>query len=326
MSVKQMGLVWELDLAPNKRLVLLAYADHADDDGDNVYPSLGRVAHKTGYSPQQIRRISRELVSDGLMELVEKNVGRSNANRYRLTLEKGVKMEPFTPKREAAKKVPSEPQKVTSLPEKVPPVVPEPSEPSVEPSNSVGSADADQPKKKGKAKPYVTQLVDLCRGVDFDPTGDQCKWWGAAINREVASGTSEKRIADIMGVIENQADKGAYCSWKQAKKILDGEVKLHDKHETNAKAEATPRDGVARLEAHTDLKGYAELARRFDFTSSSDPPWQVMNRLGGTPDEQYRNLTRIRSVVGSRTRDVDEEHARQLEENQRMLEEMLANG
>lgn len=35
MSVKQMALVWDLDLPPNKRLVLLAYADHADDDGDN---------------------------------------------------------------------------------------------------------------------------------------------------------------------------------------------------------------------------------------------------------------------------------------------------
>ncbi len=103
MSVRQMGIVWELDLAPNKRLVLLAYADHADDDGEHVYPSLARVARKTGYSRDQVRRISRELVEDGLMELVEKNPdGNPNGNRphrYRMTLEGGSKLPPLKPRR-----------------------------------------------------------------------------------------------------------------------------------------------------------------------------------------------------------------------------------
>lgn len=190
--------------------------------------------------------------------------------------------------------------------------------------NSVGSQ-SDQDQKKGKAKPRVTQLVDLCRGVGFEPTNDQRTWWGAAINREVASGTSEKRIAEIMGIIEDKADDGVYCSWKQANKILDGDVKPYDKHEANAKEEATPQDGIARLEAHSELSGYAEIARRFDFSSTADPPWQVLNRLGGTSDEQHRNLTRIRSVVGTRAKKVDAEHERLQKENDRMLEEMWAD-
>ncbi|MDP9475442.1 MAG: helix-turn-helix domain-containing protein [Actinomycetota bacterium] len=149
MSVKQMALVWELDLAPNKRLVLLAYADHADDDGDNVFPSLARVAHKTGYSVDQVRRISRELAADGLMEKVEEGVGRGNTHRYKLTLEKGSKTPPFEPKRKAAEKVASAPEKVASRREKVARVPPEPSEPSsFEPSGSRREASASPGKPK----------------------------------------------------------------------------------------------------------------------------------------------------------------------------------
>lgn len=104
MSVKQMSMVWELDLAPNKRLALLAYADHADDDGEHVYPSLARIARKTGYSRDQVRRISRELVEDGLMELVERGDknerGQNNTpHRYRMTLEGGSKLPPLTPRK-----------------------------------------------------------------------------------------------------------------------------------------------------------------------------------------------------------------------------------
>lgn len=130
MSVKQMSMVWELDLHPNQKIVLLAYADHADEDGDRVYPSLGRVAHKTGYSVQQVRRLSRQLVEAGLMERVEEGHGRGHTHRYRLTLEKGIKLQPFKPK---AERVSNGTEKVTSEQEKVSPMVPEP---SIEPSEN----------------------------------------------------------------------------------------------------------------------------------------------------------------------------------------------
>ncbi|QIN79627.1 hypothetical protein GBA65_15075 [Rubrobacter marinus] len=87
MSVQQMSLVWGLDLPPNQKLVLLAYADHADDDGEHVYPSLGRVALKTGYSRDQVRRVTRELEDGDLMEPVEqKDPDNNRPRRWRLTL------------------------------------------------------------------------------------------------------------------------------------------------------------------------------------------------------------------------------------------------
>ena len=39
MSVKIMSQVWELDIDHSEMIVLLAMADHADDDGQNCYPS-----------------------------------------------------------------------------------------------------------------------------------------------------------------------------------------------------------------------------------------------------------------------------------------------
>jgi hypothetical protein len=126
-----MAIVWELDLKANEKFVLLAYADHADDDGDNVYPSLGRVARKTGYSRDQVRRISRQLVDKRLMEMVAKATP-THAARYRLTLgEGGSKLPPLTPRGVGA----NDPSGVGA------PMQPEPSE---EPSYSRRDADASK--------------------------------------------------------------------------------------------------------------------------------------------------------------------------------------
>lgn len=138
MSVRQMSKVWELDLEPNKRLVLLAYADHADDDGAHVFPSLDRVAHKTGYSRDQTKRISRQLRDDGLMELVAEGRGRGNPSEYRLTLENGCSLPPFKSRREkGASEPPIAPEKGASESKKGAPMPPEPSQRTVkEPSGS----------------------------------------------------------------------------------------------------------------------------------------------------------------------------------------------
>lgn len=134
MSVKQMALVWDLELEHSKKYVLLAYADHADDDGDNVYPSLGRMAHKTGYSRDQIRRISRHLVNDGLMVLVTPaDAAARRPARYRLTLENGNELGPFKP-RSTSGTVPLAPPSPLGANDPPPLGAPMPPEPSLEPS------------------------------------------------------------------------------------------------------------------------------------------------------------------------------------------------
>ncbi len=68
MSVKIMSLVWDCDLPREQKFILLAFADHANDNGDNIYPGLDRVAWKTGYSRRQIQRVIDELEQKGIMK------------------------------------------------------------------------------------------------------------------------------------------------------------------------------------------------------------------------------------------------------------------
>ena len=67
MSSKIMGLVWDADIKQNLKLVLLADADHADHEGNNVFPSVALIARKTGYTDRQVQRITADLVEAGLM-------------------------------------------------------------------------------------------------------------------------------------------------------------------------------------------------------------------------------------------------------------------
>ncbi|MFW6198811.1 MAG: helix-turn-helix domain-containing protein [Acidobacteriota bacterium] len=96
MSVKLMGEVWGLELDHNKQVVLLALADHADDDGRNAYPGVDRLAWKTGYHERTVRRVLTSLEKEGLLEVEgDKRGGRGRTTMYRLRLEKGVKKPPF---------------------------------------------------------------------------------------------------------------------------------------------------------------------------------------------------------------------------------------
>ena len=87
MSAKATGIVWESDLPRPKKYVLLALADHAKEDGTDVYPSLARIQWKTGYSETQIRDLIGELVEDRILILVRKGGnGAEDTNRYRIDL------------------------------------------------------------------------------------------------------------------------------------------------------------------------------------------------------------------------------------------------
>lgn len=84
MSVKIMGLVWDCDLPKEQKYVLLAYADHADHDGRNIYPSYGRVAWKTGYSRRSIIRFTQELALKKI--LIPDGDGPNNVHRWRINV------------------------------------------------------------------------------------------------------------------------------------------------------------------------------------------------------------------------------------------------
>jgi len=87
MSVKVMGLVWDLELPRNEKFILLAYADHANHEGKNVFPSVKLIAKKTGYDHRSVQRITRKLENRGL--LLEDGKGPKGTKRWRIPIPVG---------------------------------------------------------------------------------------------------------------------------------------------------------------------------------------------------------------------------------------------
>lgn len=152
MSAKILGQVWDLQLPAPKLLVLLALADHADHNGNNVYPSIELVAWKTGYSESQARRIIKALVKDGLLEATPRA---GKTTKYSIHLDRGIKKIPFR-ERGLQNDTPANLQGV-ALDDTPTPAIQMTPEPSFEPSKEGESAHPTPPILTVSEK---TQLAD----------------------------------------------------------------------------------------------------------------------------------------------------------------------
>ncbi|SBW21024.1 hypothetical protein FDG2_1868 [Candidatus Protofrankia californiensis] len=82
-----MTWVWESSTtAGNERLVLLAIADTADDNGGNAWPSVATLARKTRLDARTVQRVIRRLVAGGHL-LVATAAGRGGSNVYTLVMD-----------------------------------------------------------------------------------------------------------------------------------------------------------------------------------------------------------------------------------------------
>tara|TARA_Y100000034_G_C6833893_1_gene376671 strand:+ start:427 stop:1110 length:684 start_codon:yes stop_codon:yes gene_type:complete len=85
MSIKVMTMVFDAQLKSNQKLVMLALADHANDMGGRVFPSIERVAHKVCLSKRQVQRIMNDLRKEGLIHMTHK-ASRHRPREYRIDL------------------------------------------------------------------------------------------------------------------------------------------------------------------------------------------------------------------------------------------------
>lgn len=81
MSIKIMSQVWESDLPPTERFVMLCLADHADDMAQSCYPSVSRLCKRTGFKQRAVQNAIKSLTEKGYLT-VKKNAGQGNANVY----------------------------------------------------------------------------------------------------------------------------------------------------------------------------------------------------------------------------------------------------
>jgi hypothetical protein len=73
----------------NDRLVLLAIADEADDDGTNAYPGVATLARKVRLPERTVMRCLDRLENSGELSVVRpEKPGRGKFNRYRVCLKK----------------------------------------------------------------------------------------------------------------------------------------------------------------------------------------------------------------------------------------------
>lgn len=76
MSVTLMGLCWRIEWpSHNMLLVALKLADCANDEGENIYPSVGRVSRETKLGESTIRREIAAMEECGLLEVVQEASG-----------------------------------------------------------------------------------------------------------------------------------------------------------------------------------------------------------------------------------------------------------
>lgn len=93
MSIKLMSQVWGLDLKRDRKIVLMALADHADDEG-YCYPSAAYVGWKTDYSERQIQRILDKLEKDRLIRVAKEHTP-TTPRIYQLLLDNAPKKEKY---------------------------------------------------------------------------------------------------------------------------------------------------------------------------------------------------------------------------------------
>jgi hypothetical protein len=98
LSIRLIESIFTLDIPPTNKLVLIALADHAHKDGTGAYPSIERLAWKTGLSESAVHRAIRQSKRDGLIKPIG-NVrgGRGNTTEYKFTLGKSTKGAPRAP-------------------------------------------------------------------------------------------------------------------------------------------------------------------------------------------------------------------------------------
>ena len=87
MSVRVMAAVWQLDLPWMEKYVLVALADHADHEGEDIWPGRDYLLSKTGLSRNSLLRSLASLKLRGLVEIVELG-NRGRRTTYRIIMER----------------------------------------------------------------------------------------------------------------------------------------------------------------------------------------------------------------------------------------------
>jgi hypothetical protein len=137
MAIEVMAMVFRARLgSPTRKAVALKLADHANEDGESIFPSVRRIAVESEISERTVIRTLNDLKAMKLLLLVEEGgKGPGSTNKYRMDLDmlrrlvpskKADKMSPLEAKADAPKGDTVTPSKGDNGAEKGDTVSPEP--------------------------------------------------------------------------------------------------------------------------------------------------------------------------------------------------------
>lgn len=88
MSWQATAMAWSISgLEPSRRLVLLAVANYASENGKRIFPGIERLSHDTGLSESTVKRSLATLVEDGYLIQVKVGTGRGVASLYNMPID-----------------------------------------------------------------------------------------------------------------------------------------------------------------------------------------------------------------------------------------------
>ena len=84
MSVECSGVVWKRNFSgASRKVVAVKLADHADDDGRGIWPSVERIAAQCDISCRTVQRVLADFVREGILKVInEGGMGPGSTRRY----------------------------------------------------------------------------------------------------------------------------------------------------------------------------------------------------------------------------------------------------
>lgn len=87
MSIHVMSLVYRKKFgSPTAKLIALKLADHAGDDGGEIFPSVERISSECELSERQVQRTLKSMVEAGLLMVTKPGGGKGNTTHYDMDL------------------------------------------------------------------------------------------------------------------------------------------------------------------------------------------------------------------------------------------------
>ncbi|MCL6437232.1 MAG: helix-turn-helix domain-containing protein [Rubrobacteraceae bacterium] len=297
-------IMHEIEVTRPQQAVLLAMAEHANDDGTNCYPSVDRIAWKAGYKPRAVEDIMRSLRQQGIIRQVAPATG-SKPPEYEIHLEEARRKMSFEEWRErygkhrGAKNAPvhSDGRGVQSHEKTTRENAPEPSdEPSIEPSEKKRSSN-DERKETAVSLPARRKVKALSRREAEERWERLCE--------HDRFGEELRRLAECAAAENKTGTKAVSALWRE---IGERYVSRREKGDISEEAWAY---------------GFEEALRR----SKGSIGYVIKCAQGYRPDKAARGqgpaARRRASLSAVPVESLDERRKREAEERRRQIRELF---